>query len=167
MGWTVVQSLYFTTVTVTTVGYGDFTPDTDNMKLFACLLIFLGLTVVGSILDSVSMIIIAKQEESLNSMPDEYFLSARAARDASMKVVQAVVQTVAVIALGTAFMHWNEGWSWLDSLYFVIVTGTTVGYGDELPERISSQIFCIFYILLCVTMVSVLLGVRPPDPPQS
>ena len=25
-GWTIIQSIYFTTVTITTVGYGDFSP---------------------------------------------------------------------------------------------------------------------------------------------
>ena len=27
-GWTIIQSIYFTTVTITTVGYGDFSPST-------------------------------------------------------------------------------------------------------------------------------------------
>ena len=27
-GWTIIQSVYFTTVTITTVGYGDFSPST-------------------------------------------------------------------------------------------------------------------------------------------
>jgi voltage-gated potassium channel len=32
--WSIVDSLYFTTMTVTTVGYGDLVPTTDASKLF-------------------------------------------------------------------------------------------------------------------------------------
>jgi len=34
------------------------------------------------------------------------------------------------IGLGTVIYHFVEGWSWLDSLYFSVITLTTIGYGD-------------------------------------
>jgi len=43
-GWSYVDSLYFTTVTVTTVGYGDFVPLTTNGKLFT---IFFSISGIG------------------------------------------------------------------------------------------------------------------------
>jgi len=33
-GWRYLDALYFSTATMTTVGYGDITPVTDNGKLF-------------------------------------------------------------------------------------------------------------------------------------
>ena len=33
-----------------------------------------------------------------------------------------------VLAAGTAFFHFIEGWSWLDSYFFTVVTISTVGY---------------------------------------
>lgn len=33
-GWNQLNSLYFTTMTITTVGYGDITPATDAGKMF-------------------------------------------------------------------------------------------------------------------------------------
>lgn len=38
-----VDSVYFTTVTLTTLGYGDFVPQTDIGKLFTSLYAFLGI----------------------------------------------------------------------------------------------------------------------------
>ena len=53
----------------------------------------------------------------------------------------------AVIASGTVFFRMVEGWSWLDSYYFTVVTLSTVGYGDLIPQtaigRIGTTVFII------------------------
>ena len=46
-GWSYVDSLYFTAMTVTTVGYGDFVPTTDASKIFT---VFFSLTGIGIVL---------------------------------------------------------------------------------------------------------------------
>jgi hypothetical protein len=52
MGWSIWESLYFATVTATTVGYGDYTPETDVQKLWTCALIIFAIMVVGSVIGS-------------------------------------------------------------------------------------------------------------------
>lgn len=42
-GWGYLDCLYFTTITVTTVGYGDFAPKTDNGKIFTILFAISGI----------------------------------------------------------------------------------------------------------------------------
>ncbi len=37
------------------------------------------------------------------------------------------------IVLGTVFFRHVEGWSWLDSYFFTVVTLSTVGYGSLVP----------------------------------
>lgn len=55
-GWSYFDSFYFTVVTITTVGYGDFHPSTTLSKTFTMFLIFmgvgLGLYVITSFSDS-------------------------------------------------------------------------------------------------------------------
>ena len=48
-----VEALYCSVVTVTTVGYGDLTVDTDAMRLFTCGYILVGVGVLGTALGEV------------------------------------------------------------------------------------------------------------------
>jgi hypothetical protein len=48
------------------------------------------------------------------------------------------------IAVCSALFHWLEGWSWLDSIYFVVITFTTIGYGDFVPTLPITKIITIF-----------------------
>ena len=50
--WSWVDSFYFSTVAVTTVGFGDLTPSSDASKLFTVLYIFSGITIVTVWLNS-------------------------------------------------------------------------------------------------------------------
>jgi voltage-gated potassium channel Kch len=45
-GWEVLDSLYFSVVTLLTVGYGDFAPETADGKLFAMVYMFVGLSLL-------------------------------------------------------------------------------------------------------------------------
>jgi len=45
-----------------------------------------------------------------------------------------------------------DGWNLLDSFYFVVVTVTTIGYGDISPVTPTGKIFNIFYSFFGVGM---------------
>lgn len=55
---------------------------------------------------------------------------------------------IAILGLGTVFYHYNEGWGWLDSLYFSVTTLTTVGYGDLSPHTAGGKVFTIVYLFI-------------------
>ena len=59
-----------------------------------------------------------------------------------------------LLLTGMWFYHWWEGWSWLDSLYFSVVTLTTVGYGDLSPQTAVGKIFTMVYIILGLGILS-------------
>lgn len=58
-GWAWVDALYFTIITLTTVGYGDFSPSTTVGKLFTILYLLIGLGLLASFIS----VIAAKRQE--------------------------------------------------------------------------------------------------------
>ena len=57
-----------------------------------------------------------------------------------------------VIVAGAFLYHVVEGWSILDSFYFVIVTVTTIGYGDVVPMTSVGKVFTMFFSFFGVAM---------------
>lgn len=72
------------------------------------------------------------------------------------------------IIVGALLFRWLEGWSWLDAIYFAIVTLTTVGYGDLAPTRPESKVLSIFFIINGVVVLLALFdrirAVRAREP---
>jgi hypothetical protein len=65
---------------------------------------------------------------------------------------------IVLIGGGSAFYWKVEGWSYLDSLYFSVVTLTTVGYGDFSPDTDAGKLFTIFYILVGLGIVAAFIS---------
>jgi voltage-gated potassium channel len=67
-GWSFGDSLYYSTVTVTTVGYGDDVPDNNGSKMFICVFILVGLSMVADALGAFVEFLVNKQDEVLKSL---------------------------------------------------------------------------------------------------
>ena len=61
---------------------------------------------------------------------------------------------VPVVIGGTFFFRFVERMSWIDAFYFIIVTLTTVGFGDLVPQTRLGKLFTVFYIILGIGMVA-------------
>ena len=64
-----------------------------------------------------------------------------------------IFTTIFILFLGMMSYHYLEGWGYVDSLYFSIITLTTIGYGDFSPQTTEGKLFTIFYIILGIGMI--------------
>mgnify|MGYP000418659054 CR=1 FL=1 len=64
-----------------------------------------------------------------------------------------LLTSLIILGLGSVVYHFLEGWSWLDSIYFSIITLTTIGYGDFSPQTDGGKLFTIFYILIGIGII--------------
>ena len=57
---------------------------------------------------------------------------------------------ISLLVVGSLFYWRSEGWSFLDSFYFCVMTISTIGYGDLTPTTPLSKIFTILFAVLGV-----------------
>ena len=63
-----------------------------------------------------------------------------------------------LLALGTVFYHNIESMSYLDALYFSVVTLATIGYGDLYPVTTLGKLFSILYVFLGVGLLGAMIA---------
>lgn len=77
-------------------------------------------------------------------------------QDAQFRRLLGVV--VLMLSAGAHIYHRLEGWSYLNALYFTVITLTTIGYGDFTPQTNLGKIFSMLYILLGLGVLGALIG---------
>tara|TARA_Y100000310_G_C20451682_1_gene701045 strand:+ start:169 stop:492 length:324 start_codon:yes stop_codon:yes gene_type:complete len=61
--------------------------------------------------------------------------------------------TIILVIIGAFIYNKIEGMNVVDSFYFVIMTITTIGYGDIVPKTDVGKIFTIFYSILGIGLM--------------
>lgn len=140
-GWDAVDSLYFCVTILTTVGFGDFAPQTNVAKAFCCVYAVCGVTLVSASLGA------ALGRIQAEVAADKVL--GKAALNSITSAASAAGLMSAVVVFGAAFVHVFERWSVLDSLYWAIITCTSVGFGDFALSK-DSRKFGLVYLLLAV-----------------
>ena len=74
----------------------------------------------------------------------------------STQIIGLVVVTV--IGVGTVTYRILEDWSWVDSLYFSVITLTSVGYGDLAPSTDVSKLFTVLYVVTGISLLGASLN---------
>ncbi|KAJ1410788.1 Two pore domain potassium channel [Sesbania bispinosa] len=149
-----LDAVYFTIVTMTTVGYGDLVPDSDLTKLLACAFVFSGMALVGLILSNAADYLVEKQEVLLVKAmhmrqkvgPTEILKEVEINKTRYKFILVFFILLILIIA-GTVFLVTVEKLDTIDAFYCVCATITTLGYGDKSFSTQAGRIFAVFWIL--------------------
>lgn len=72
-----------------------------------------------------------------------------------MKALTLLGMLALVVLGGTVFFRHIEGWSWLDSYFFTVVTLSTVGYGSLVPATAAGKIGTTIFIFIGIGIFAV------------
>jgi potassium channel subfamily K, other eukaryote len=123
-----VDALYFTIISLCTIGYGDIVPCTDFTKVFTCLFLLVGVRFIDIMLNGLLRNVLDKQrtvllstmnDNKLNRVFDTYMIDAKRKRSRGRtKVILALVVVAGYISVCTIIVHEVEGLNWINSFYF-------------------------------------------------
>ncbi|KAG7331767.1 hypothetical protein KOW79_005736 [Hemibagrus wyckioides] len=130
--WDLSSSFFFAGTVITTIGFGNISPHTEGGRIFCIVYALLGIPLFGFLLAGVGDqlgTIFGKGIAKVEKMIVKWNVSQTKIR---------VISTVLFILFGCLlfvtlpaiiFKH-IEGWSTLEAIYFVVITLTTIGFGD-------------------------------------
>ena len=179
MGWNVIETIYFTIVMSTTVGYGDFVPDNDGGKIFTIFYAIGGLLFFTTLLSmrieiaQIRQKNMSVQEEVLNQLKLWREHSSPKRRNASsdphdltwwglIKAIMPMTMILFVLLLvGILVATLKLEFSFVDALYWAMITALGIGFGDFVPSRYDDGAKCnscvwfgVLYILALVWFAS-------------
>lgn len=167
--WTLIDSWYFSAVTISTVGYGDLTPSSKGSKAFTIVYIFVGITVVFSEIASGFSGVLEKIADNGMSMTMSLLNDMDGMADfvgpppalvfwTKNLVPWLVLAIIFQLFSALIFNATEPDLTYFDTFYHSFVTATTVGYGDVPLTTQKSRLFASFHIIMSVTTFGALVG---------
>ena len=169
-GWSIIDCVYFCMVTMSTVGYGDFSPSRDESKIFTVVWIFFGVIVVfsqlGACLGQLTTPVTRAGRDVLErAFPvNKIDIDGDGTADFAYPRYFIIGYTKGMfpslllnigLQLGSAAIFVSiEGWSYGNAVYHCLVTATTVGYGDMSIETEEGRLWATFHILFSVVLLA-------------
>eukprot|EP00049_Salpingoeca_infusionum_P019158 m.360486 g.360486 ORF g.360486 m.360486 type:complete len:380 (-) comp19065_c0_seq1:245-1384(-) len=142
-GWSFTESVYFTTVTVTSVGYGDYSPTTPQSRGFTTVFGALG-TVIFTLVLGIRLRFSTTKEDALENElllevlnPSGETLAGLLRQDKRtrrVRIMRGVVFFLILMVSGTLFFTLFLGHTVGDAIYVSLITGASIGYGDIAPS---------------------------------
>uniref|UniRef100_A0A3B3CNS1 Potassium two pore domain channel subfamily K member 2 n=1 Tax=Oryzias melastigma TaxID=30732 RepID=A0A3B3CNS1_ORYME len=129
--WDLSSSFFFAGTVITTIGFGNISPHTEGGRIFCIIYALLGIPLFGFLLAGVG--------DQLGTIFGKGI--AKVEKMIKWKVSQTKIRVISTllfilfgclifVALPAVIFKHIEGWSTLESIYFVVITLTTIGFGD-------------------------------------
>ncbi|XP_071398747.1 potassium channel subfamily K member 2b [Centroberyx affinis] len=145
--WDLSSSFFFAGTVITTIGFGNISPHTEGGRIFCIIYALLGIPLFGFLLAGVGDqlgTIFGKGIAKVEKMIVKWKVSQTKIRVIST-VVFILFGCLIFVALPAVIFKHIEGWSTLESIYFVVITLTTIGFGDFVAGGSESLEYLDYY----------------------
>ncbi|CAE8581645.1 unnamed protein product [Polarella glacialis] len=169
-GWSWTDCVYFASITLMTVGYGDVAPKQASSRFFLVAFVLISLMVVatsvGDFLETLVALEIKNEKASrVKKMQRSKKLAGIFDQDGlryhwRRKFAWCLLSMGALIFSGAllAKLFLQDADTWTDAVYFSVATLTTIGYGDVVPVQNGSKLAVSFFCLFGVPLFAMTLG---------
>ena len=181
IGCVILSALFSTSKHVsTTIGYGDLTPTTISGQLFTCIFGISGVASLGLVLGTIGNNLIEGRIKKIKAEENSFqhsilhlFEKGEDTKDFNASAVRSLATQsestswpisssafllALMLLLGSFSLAIGEGWDWFDCIYFVVITTTTIGYGDYAPSHFGTRLFSVIFIPISVGCVGHMLA---------
>jgi hypothetical protein len=185
--WPIIDSVYYATTLFCTIGFGDIAPGNTNAQLYTIGLALYGISFLGILLGAVidyyleyqnyqnqkrcrqvGSQVLSRLKEKRTNHPIERDSntnqSSNITLDDDLSLLDDIVQLlkleipiISVAILFAILIGHYEHWTVVESLYWFVISGTTVGFGDYYPQLSSVKLFCVLYLPFAVAVLGDLL----------
>ncbi|XP_063001834.1 potassium channel subfamily K member 4 [Elgaria multicarinata webbii] len=130
--WNMGSAFFFAGTVITTIGFGNISPKTDAGRLFCIFYALVGIPLFGMLLAGVGDHLGSSLRKAIGKVEDMFLkwqVSATIVRVLSA-LLFILIGCLLFVSLPTIIFQRVEGWTLLESVYFVVITLTTIGFGD-------------------------------------
>lgn len=140
-------------------GYGDFTTVTTLGKVLCVLYAIFGIPITILLLRLIGQYMLGGQRCLITAIETRCLGRSGPPNRLNKKCFAfGFIYLLLLLLVGAAAQMKAEGWSYEDSLYFYVISFTTVGFGDLIPNN---KYICVPFTLLGLTAVSNILHAAP------
>lgn len=160
VSWNYIQSVFFSTTILTTIGYGNIAPVTFFGRLFCMLFAIIGIPFTLSVVADVGQLFATllstiwdKYKDKIQPIIDKF--KKEKEEDEDMGIGSGMYTAIIVFVFLILFLSCGaflftlwEDWTFFEAFYFCFITMTTIGFGDIVPEKTAYMLVCTIYILV-------------------
>uniref|UniRef100_A0A8C6XDM4 Potassium channel subfamily K member 4 n=1 Tax=Naja naja TaxID=35670 RepID=A0A8C6XDM4_NAJNA len=150
--WDMDSAFFFAGTVITTIGFGNISPKTRYGQLFCIFYALVGIPLFGMLLAGVGDQLGSSLRKGIGKVEDIFLkwqVSPTIVRILSA-VLFILIGCLLFVSLPTLIFQHVEGWSLLESVYFVVITLTTVGFGDYVAGATGSSAYFWYQPLVIV-----------------